>query len=118
MKPLHLPVARSYAGAASAAGPLLFVEATRQAKLGEWVRIQCEGQPERRGQVIDAGDEITVIQVFEDTLGLKPADATITLTGETASTVVGEDLLGRALSGTGAPLDDLPPPIGEARLPI
>ena len=118
MKPLHLPVARSYAGAASAAGPLLFVEATRRAKLGEWVRIECPGQPERRGQVIDAGDEITVIQVFEDTLGLKPAEATITLTGETASTVVGEDLLGRALSGTGAPLDDLPPPIGEARLPI
>jgi V/A-type H+-transporting ATPase subunit B len=118
MKPLHVPIARAYAGASSAAGPLLFVEATRRAKLGEWVQIECDGQPERRGQVIDAGDEITVIQVFEDTLGLKPAQATITLTGETASTVVGTDLLGRALSGTGAPLDGLPAPIGEARLPI
>ena len=68
--------------------------------------------------MIDVGDEITVIQVFEDTLGLRPADATITLTGETATTVVGKDLLGRALSGTGAPLDGLPPSIGEARLSI
>jgi len=111
-------MARTYSGAASAAGPLIFVRSTRRAKLGEWVRIGGAGQDERRGQVIDVGTEITVIQVFEDTLGLKPADAEITLTGETATTVVGRDLLGRALSGTGEPLDGLPPSIGEARLPI
>ena len=118
MKRLDAPIARRYSGAASAAGPLLFVRSTRRAKLGEWVRIGGVGQEDRRGQVIDVGNEITVIQVFEDTLGLKPADAEITLAGETATTVVGQDLLGRALSGTGAPLDGLPPSIGEARLPI
>lgn len=118
MKPLDAPIARTYAGATSAAGPLIFVQATRKAKLGEWVRIECPGQPERRGQVIDAGADVTVVQVFEDTLGLRPADSAITLTGETATTVVGRDLLGRALSGTGAPLDGLPPSIGEARLPV
>ena len=118
MKRLDAPIARTYSGAASAAGPLLFVRSTRRAKLGEWVRIGGEGQQSRRGQVIDVGTEITVIQVFEDTLGLKPAAAAITLAGETATTVVGKDLLGRALSGTGAPLDGLPPSIGEARLPI
>ncbi len=118
MKRLDAPVARTYQGAASAAGPLLYVRATQRAKLGEWVRIEGADQEERRGQVIDVGNEITVIQVFEETLGLRPAEATITLTGETATTVVGKDLLGRALSGTGAPLDGLPPSIGEARLPI
>jgi V/A-type H+-transporting ATPase subunit B len=118
MKPLHAPIARAYSGASSAAGPLLFVHSTKKARLGEWVRIEEAGQPERRGQVIDVGTEVSVIQVFEDTLGLRPADATITLTGETAATAVGKDLLGRALSGTGAPLDGLPPPIGEARVPI
>jgi V/A-type H+/Na+-transporting ATPase subunit B len=118
MKRLDAPVGRTYSGAASAAGPLLFVRSTRRAQLGEWVRIEGEGQEGRRGQVIDVGAEITVIQVFEDTLGLKPAEAAITLTGETATTVVGKDLLGRALSGTGEPLDGLPPSIGEARVPI
>jgi len=118
MKRLDAPIARTYSGAASASGPLLFVRSTRRAKLGEWVRIEGEAQEDRRGQVIDVGNDITVIQVFEDTLGLKPADASITLAGETATTVVGQDLLGRALSGTGAPLDGLPPSIGEARLPI
>ena len=118
MKRLDAPISRTSSGAASAAGPLIFVRSTRRAKLGEWVRIGGTGQDDRRGQVIDVGTEITVIQVFEDTLGLKPADAAITLTGETATTVVGQDLLGRALSGTGEPLDGLPPSIGEARLPI
>jgi len=118
MKRLNAPLGRTYSGAASAAGPLLFVRATRRAQLGEWVRIGGAGQEPRRGQVIDVGAEITVIQVFEDTLGLKPASAEITLTGETATTVVGKDLLGRALSGTGTPLDGLPPSIGEARIPI
>ncbi|MGB5267319.1 MAG: V-type ATP synthase subunit B, partial [Polyangiales bacterium] len=118
MKRLDAPVARTYSGASYAAGPLIFVRSTRRAKLGEWVRIRGSDQDDRRGQVIDVGTEITVIQVFEDTLGLKPADATVTLTGETATTVVGQDLLGRALSGTGEPLDGLPPSIGEARLPI
>ena len=49
---------------------------------------------------------------------ITPATAEITLTGETATTVVGRDLLGRALSGTGEPLDGLPRSIGERRLPI
>ena len=118
MKPLIAPMARRYAGASSAAGPLLFVESTRRVQLGEWVRIEGDDQLERRGQVIDVGDEITVIQVFEETLGLAPATAAITLTGETARAIVGRDMLGRALSGTGEPLDGLPAPIGEARLPI
>jgi len=116
--PQTFPTARTYSGAASAAGPLLYVRSTRRAQLGEWVQIEVPGQPERRGQVIDVGTDITVIQVFEDTLGLKPAKAAITLTGETATTIVGKDLLGRTLSGTGAPLDGLPPSIGEARQPI
>ena len=65
MKPLIAPMARRYAGASSAAGPLLFVESTRRAQLGEWVRIEDDDQLERRGQVIDVGDEITVQQAIE-----------------------------------------------------
>ncbi len=112
------PIARTYSGAASAAGPLLYVERTHGARLGEWVDIKMDGQPDRRGQIIDVGTEVTVIQVFEDVLGLRPSAASITLSGDTATTVVGTGVLGRVLSGTGAPLDDLPPPIGEANPPI
>ena len=54
----------------------------RRAALGEWVEIRAPGQAPRRGQVIDAGREITVIQVLEDTIGLPPARAEVTLTGK------------------------------------
>jgi V/A-type H+-transporting ATPase subunit B len=61
---------------------------------------------------------VTVVQLLEEAVGLPPARAEITLTGTVATAVVGRDLLGRVLSGTGSPADGLPPPIGEAVRPI
>lgn len=105
---------RSYRGARAARGPLLFLEGTRRAALGEWVLVEVPGEPVRRGQVIDAGEQVTVVQVLDDTVGLAPAKATMTLTGRVATTVVGRELLGRAFSGAGDPVDGLPAPVGEA----
>ncbi len=113
-----IPVARRYRGAERATGPLLYIRRTPTVASGEWVLIHAPGQPPRRGQVIDAGREVTVIQVLEETVGLPPARAEITLTGDVASVVVGRELLGRAFNGMGAPADGLPPPVGEAIRPI
>jgi len=110
-------MARTYHGARAAAGPLVYLERTERAALGEWVTLRGPGQ-QLRGQVIDVGDEVTVVQVLEETLGLSPAAVDVTLTGELAQVVVGRDLLGRALSGVGEPRDGLPPPIGEALRPL
>lgn len=109
---------RTYRGARSLAGALLYVENTRDVAMGESVDLELEGQPNRRGQVIDAGNELTVIQVLEDTLGMSPARTRIVLTGMTALAPVGRELLGRTLSGVAAPLDGLPPPVGEALRPV
>lgn len=110
---------RTYRGVARASGPLLYLAGTRHAALGEWVEIAVEGgdgEVDRyRGQLIEVGDEITVVQVLEDTLGLTPGAAEVTLTGRQASAPVGRELLGRAFSGVGEPLDGLPDPIGESR---
>ena len=111
-------VARRYHGAQGATGPLLYLERTFGATLGEWVLITAPGAPSRRGQVIDAGEEITVVQVLEDTVGLSPTVAEVTLTGEAASVVVGRELLGRTMNGMGVPLDGLPAPVGEGIRPI
>ncbi len=109
---------RRYHGAQSASGPLLYLEKTLGVTLGEWVAITAAGVPPRRGQVIDAGEEITVVQILEETVGLPPSEAIVTLTGEPASVIVGRELLGRALNGMGVPLDGLPAPIGDAIRPI
>ena len=113
-----MSIARTYRGARAAAGPLLYLSDAQRVALGEWVTVQSPGQPDVRGQVIDAGNDVTVVQVLEETLGLAPAAARITLTGDLASVVVGRDLLGRALSGVGDPRDGLPRPIGEAQRPL
>ena len=107
-------VARTYRGAEGLAGPLLRLGQTRRVALGEAVLISSPGQPDRRGQVIDAAESASVVQVFEDTLGLKPSQAEVTLTGQMPRVTVGEELLGRTFSATGRPLDSLPPPVGQA----
>jgi V/A-type H+-transporting ATPase subunit B len=113
-----IPMARRYNGAAGLAGPLLFLRRTPGAIAGEWVTIESPGQPSRRGQVIEAGETTTVVQVLDETLGLAPGRAEVTLAGEVASVTIGRELLGRALTGAGAPLDGLPAPVGEALAPI
>jgi V/A-type H+/Na+-transporting ATPase subunit B len=110
-------IARTYKGAKELAGPLLRLGQTRRAALGEVVTIKGPGQPDRRGQVIEAGESESVIQVFEETIGLQPARAELTLTGHIPTVTVGRELLGRSFTGTGRPLDGLPPPIGEAIRP-
>jgi V/A-type H+-transporting ATPase subunit B len=106
--------ARTYRGAQAASGPLLTVRGAQRAALGEWATIEDAGS-QRRGQVIEISREATVLQVFEDTVGLGPAAAQVTLTGEVTRATVGTELFGRILSGAGRPLDGLPPAVGDAR---
>ncbi|MDX1648764.1 MAG: V-type ATP synthase subunit B [Myxococcota bacterium] len=109
---------RVHAGARSVRGPLLVVEDTRGAMLGEEVAIQLPEGPVYRGEVIDAARARCVVQVLEETLGLAPARAAVTFRGEQVAAPVGEELLGRVLSGAGEPLDGLPAPVGEAWRPL
>ena len=105
---------RTYHGAAAAAGPLLFLGRTQRVALGEWVVVRCEGQPDRRGQVIDAGNAATVVQLLDETIGLQPDRAEIVLTGNVAMATVGAELLGRVFDGHGGAIDGLPAPVGDA----
>lgn len=109
---------RTLFGARSVAGPLLRVDRTRGVAAGEEVRIETPDGVVRRGQVIDAALDLSVVQILDDTLGLAPASAAVTFTGRVARARVGRDLLGRVFDGAGRPLDDLPPEIGEAVRPL
>lgn len=109
---------RRHRGASKVGGPLLYLDRTRSVVLGEWVEIRVPGQRVLRGQVIDAGREVSVIQLLEDTVGLSPSTVEITLTGSTATAVVGRELLGRAFNGMGVPVDGLPAPVGDRTVPV
>jgi len=109
---------RSYDGATAASGPLLTVTGAHRASLGEWVSPTAKDGTARRGQVIEVASDRVVIQVFEEMVGLVPAQVSVALTGALARATVGRELLGRVLSGAGLPLDGLPAPIGSARRPV
>ncbi|HEY7513211.1 MAG TPA: V-type ATP synthase subunit B, partial [Vicinamibacteria bacterium] len=111
-------VTRISRSATAIAGPLLFVEGARRARLGEMVRIRLDGGQERRGQVIEVSEAHAVIQVLEETQGIGPARVEVVFSGEVARLPVSRQMLGRSFSGIGKPIDDLPPVIPEALLPI
>lgn len=111
-------IRRTHRRARGASGPLLFLVRPRGTALGEWVTLRGPDDVVRRGQVIDVGEEVAVVQVMEETLGLPPGRVESVLDGATVTTPVGRELLGRILDGLGRPLDDLPPPVGEALAPI
>jgi len=111
-------VTRLARSATAIAGPLLFVEGVRTARLGEMVSIRLDGTEGRRGQVIELSETHAVIQVLEDTQGIRPAHAEVAFTGRVATLPVSRQMLGRTFNGIGQPIDGLPPVIPEAVLPI
>jgi V/A-type H+-transporting ATPase subunit B len=100
------------------AGPLLFVEVGRGARLGETVRIRLDGGGARAGQVIELDGGRAVIQLLEDSGGLSPARAEVELSGQLSSLPVARGMLGRTFDGMGRPRDRLPPIVPEALVPI
>jgi V/A-type H+-transporting ATPase subunit B len=101
-----------------ATGPLLFIRGGKGIALGERVVVELPDAPPRSGQLVEVAEDMAVVQVLEDTVGLAPGRATITLTGRVPVAAVGLELMGRVLSGGGEPLDGLPDPVGEALLPL
>jgi len=87
------------------AGPLLFVEAVSGVGFGELVRIITPTGEERRGQVLEVGEEIAVIQIFEGTSGLDVKKTSVRFLGETIKLSVSNDMLGRIFDGSGKPID-------------
>jgi V/A-type H+/Na+-transporting ATPase subunit B len=89
-------------------GPLLFVESVRGVGYGELARIRTPSGEERRGQVLEIGGGVAVVQVFEGTTGLDVAKTRIRFTGETVKLAVSTDMLGRIFDGSGRPIDGGP----------
>ncbi|HEX9197756.1 MAG TPA: V-type ATP synthase subunit B, partial [Candidatus Bathyarchaeia archaeon] len=87
---------------------LLFVESVRGVGYGELARIRTPSGEERRGQVLEIGGGVAVVQVFEGTTGLDVAKTRIRFTGETVKLPVSTDMLGRIFDGSGRPIDGGP----------
>jgi V/A-type H+-transporting ATPase subunit B len=104
---------REYATVSRLVGALLFVENVRGVGYGELVRVMGPDGVERRGQVLEVGEGMAIIQVFEGTQGLDIERTSVKFVGETISMPVSSDMLGRIFDGKGEPIDGGPRIIPE-----
>ncbi len=94
-------------------GPLLIVENTKDVAYGEVVKIRGSDGKERLGQVLEARENMAVVQVFEGTRGLDVKNTSVKFLGDTLKIGVSLEMLGRVFNGTGRPIDGGPEIIPE-----
>jgi len=96
-------------GARRISGPLLFLERATDLPYGAMVEVNAPDGSRKSGQVIEVSEELAVVQVFEDTMGLDVSGTSVSLREREAHLGVSEELVGRVMNGAGRPLDGLPP---------
>ena len=86
-------------------GPLMLVEGVEGVKYDELVEVVQENGETRRGKVLEVKDDKAVVQLFENTQGLKISTAKARFLGRSISLAESGDMLGRVFSGLGEPRD-------------
>ncbi len=109
---------KQYTEVSYVSGPLLYLQNAPDLSYNAIVRITDGSGRVRGGQVIEVSTEYTVLQVFEETSGIDLSSTTVNLVESVARLGVSKDMIGRRFSGTGTPIDGLPPVVADQRLPI
>ncbi|MBO4535559.1 MAG: V-type ATP synthase subunit B [Clostridia bacterium] len=99
-------------------GPLMLVEGVQGVKYDELVEVVQENGEVRRGKVLEVKDDKAVVQLFENTQGLKIATGRARFLGHSQRLDVSTDMLGRVFDGMGNPRDGGAPILPEQRLDI
>lgn len=86
-------------------GPLMVVENVKGVKYDELVRIIQNDGEERLGKVLEVDHDKAIVQLFENSQGLKIDDAKAIFTGSGLTLGVSPYLLGRKFDGLGRPID-------------
>ncbi len=108
----------SYKTVSQVAGPLLFVKKVENAAYGEMVEVTNALGERVRGQVLDTGSGLAVVQVFGSTLGLSTEGTSVRFLGETARISVSDEMLGRVFNGLGNPRDSGPAIVSKTKVEI
>ncbi len=117
-RPLPSLITKEYRTLARIAGPLVFIERIQGVAFGEIVEITGPDGEVHLGQVLEVDKNLGVVQVFAGTSGLDLARTRVRFTGDVARLDVSLSMLGRALNGSGQPIDGGPPIIPETSLDI
>ena len=100
-------------GVARVEGPIVVVEGVSGVGYNEVVEIVDGLGRVRRGQVLEVGENIAVVEVFAGTTGLSIQDTHVRFLGHSLMLPVSSEMLGRTFDGLGKPLDNEPEPLPE-----
>lgn len=98
-------------------GPLMLVDCVNDAKYDELVEISQNGE-KRLGKVLEISGDKALIQLFENSHGLKLSDSKIKFLGHSMELSVAPDMVGRIFNGLGKPIDNAPEIIPQKRMNI
>lgn len=87
-------------------GPLMLVEKVSGIKYDELVEIRQADGTVKYGKVLEADNDLAVVQLFESSQGLKIDDAKVVFLGHGVELGLSPDILGRVFDGMGNPTDN------------
>jgi len=106
-----------YRTVATIRGPLIFLDAIRQVRFGEIVRIASPEREILEGEVIKIDGESVLVQLFGETRGLDTGVA-VTLSDSVKRAPLSPAVIGRVFNGSFLPIDNEPPFVPERWGPI
>lgn len=109
---------KEYKTVSGISGPLMIIEGIEDVKYEELAEITLPDGSKRLGKVLEARDNMAMIQVFEGTQGIGTEGTKVKFLGKTFQLGVSEDILGRIFSGAGKPIDGGEEIIPEKKIDI
>jgi V/A-type H+-transporting ATPase subunit B len=109
---------REYLTVRSIAGPLFYVEKTRDVAFSEIASVTLPSGEERLGQVLEVDEGLVLLQLFEGTAGANLNNSRVKFLGKGLELPVSEEMQGRIFDGLGRPIDGAGEVIPKARLDI
>lgn len=99
-------------------GPLMMIDCVENVKYDELVEIREKNGNMRLGKVLEAKDNIALVQLFESADGLQISEAKARFLGHGLELSVSPDIIGRVFDGIGRPIDGGAPIVSDEKLDI
>jgi len=99
-------------------GPLVLVDGVAGVAYDELVEVVLKNGEVRSGKVLEVAGSNALIQIFEGTEGLDIQSTNFKFKGHGLELAVSPDILGRAFSGLGRPIDGAPRLIPDKKIDI
>ncbi len=111
-------MAKEYKTIREVAGPLMMVSDVENVKYDELGEIELPSGETRRCRVLEVNGNNALLQLFESSAGINPAESKVRFLGRSMQLAVSPDMLSRVFDGLGRPIDNGPEIIPDKRMDV